>query len=81
MEIRRDYYPEDIAQALITIAGADMFEDFDEAEEVNQKKADCEDAIYDFMATCENPYNRDSFRVVWDLLQDITDRFERGMIQ
>ena len=80
MEIRRDYYPEDIALALMAVAEGENLQNFDEHGELNQKIDDCTEAIYYLMAICENPYNKDHFRTLWETLQNIAERFEGGEI-
>lgn len=79
MEIRKDYYPEDIALALCSIAD-ENFENFDEYGEINPKVEDLKDTLYDLMAICENKYNKDSFRTLWNTLQDISEKFSNGEV-
>lgn len=67
MEIRKDYFPEELAEALYKAAG----------RREDEHKAGTVDALYDLMACAENKYNRDSFRDLWDLLQDVAQDQER----
>lgn len=80
MDIRKDYYPEDIALALMAVAEGDNLQNFDEHGELNQKIDDCKDALYHLMTICENPYNQDHFRTLWEVLQVVAERFESGEI-
>lgn len=79
MEIRKNYYPEDIALALCSIANPD-FQNFDENGELNHEVEEIRDAVYYLMAVAENQYNRECYRKLWDVLQNITERFENKEI-
>ena len=70
MNIRKDYYPDEIAAALCKLAVGD-----DEADK--EKIPDCTNALYDLMAICENEYNSDYYRTFWDVLQDVAAVQER----
>ena len=67
MEIKKDYYPEELAEALYKAAG----------RHEDEHKPGAVDALYDLMACAENEYNRDSFRDLWELLQDVAEDQER----
>ena len=56
---------EDIAKTLLKVTGVDdeMYEDL-------------ENAVYDLYVTCQNEYNRDSFRVFYKTLAILTDRIQ-----
>lgn len=76
MEIRKDYYPDDMAMALCFIANSDI-EKFDKKTgEQNPKITEITNALYHLMATAENPYNNDYFRTLWETLQDITEKWD-----
>lgn len=74
MKIRKDYYPREIAEALCDLSGAENLADGNTVEA-------CEDAIYDLMAICENEYNRDCYRVLWDVLESLTERYDCNKIK
>lgn len=78
MEIRKDYYPEDIALALCKMADKN-FKDYDEYGESNPLAIDVQDALYQLMAICENEHNFDYYRTLWDVLQNISERFWDGL--
>lgn len=75
MEIRKDYYPDDLALMLFDLMGAD---DEDWKEDGNFRK--CVDCLYDLMACAENPMNNEHFRTMWEIMQRIAERHERGYI-
>ena len=79
MEIRRDYYPEEIALAMCSLADGD-FENFDEYGEQNPMLVEMEDVLYQLMAAAQNQYNKDYYRTIWNVMQDITDRWDRKEI-
>ena len=56
---------EDIAKTLLKVTGVDdeMYEDL-------------ENAVYDLYATCQNSYNRDSFRVFYKVLAIFAEQIE-----
>lgn len=56
---------EDIAKTLLKVTGVDdeMYEDL-------------ENAVYDLYVTCQNSYNRDSFRVFYKVLAIFADKIE-----
>ena len=60
-----DPYPEDVAAALIALAGIDAD---------NKIFEDMQDALYEIKSIAENPYNHDYWRVLWDALQIVTDK-------
>ncbi len=72
MGIRKDYYPDDIAVALVGLSGA---ETYDENGEQNPDVQDCENALYQLMAIAENIYNGDYYRKIWDVLENLTERY------
>lgn len=72
MEIRKDYYPNDIAFALVGLSGAEIY---DENGEQNPDVQDCENALYQLMAIAENKYNSDYYRKIWDVLENLTERY------
>ena len=78
-EIRKDYYPEEIAMALCELADQE-FNSLDEYGEIDGKCVEVRDALYHLMAVAENPYNKDHFRTLWDVLQDITNRWNNSEI-
>ena len=80
MEIRKDYYPEDIALTLCSLSYKN-FENFDEYGEQNPKIQECADALYQLMAIVENPYNKKYFRTLWETLQDFCEAAENGYIK
>lgn len=70
MNIRKNYYPDELAVALCKLAAGD--------DEVDREKIpDCAEALYDLMAVCENKYNNDYYRTLWDVLQDVAAVQER----
>lgn len=72
MKIRKDYYPNDIAFALVGLSGAEIY---DENGEQNPDVKDCENALYQLMAIAENKYNSDYYRKIWDVLENLTERY------
>lgn len=68
MNIRKDYYPDDIAKTLVYLSGAET------TEYETELKKDLEDALYQLMAISENEYNFDFYRTLWNTLQDICSR-------
>jgi len=78
-EIRKDYYPEEIAVALCELAD-ENFESLDEYGEIDGKCVEVRDALYHLMRSAENRYNNDYFRTIWDVFQDITNRWNNSEI-
>lgn len=74
MEIRKDYYPDDLALMLFDLMGAD---DEDWKEDGNFRK--CVDSLYNLMAYAES-FNNTNERTMWEILQRIAERHERGYI-
>ena len=68
MNIRKDYYPGSLAYTLIELAGGE----FEQGAEKN-----CENALYNLMAICENEHNHNSYRVLWEVLQNVAEEYER----
>lgn len=75
MEIRKDYYPDEIAGALCRLADKD-FEEYDEYGQENSIMKSVGEALYQLMAVCENEYNSDYYRDLWDVLQNLTENFQ-----
>ena len=75
MEIRKDYFPEEIARALVCLSS--ISENMTENDEKSTVEA-CENALYQLMAIAENPYNSDFFRTMWNVLEAITEQHECG---
>ena len=61
------YGSEDIARVICDLAGIDDEDTYKE----------CEEAIYDLKCICENKYNRDCYRTLWEALQQLTEKFYR----
>ena len=74
MEIRKDYDPREIANALVSI-GTDLT-----GQERSDTVDDCENALYQLMAIAENEYNFDYYRKIWEVLECLTEKFENGDI-
>ena len=62
MEIKKDFYPDEIARVLMSYARMNNEQQGKNAEQVT-------DALYDLMAVAENEYNKDCYRTLWDVLQ------------
>lgn len=75
MEIKKNYYPEEISRALLDLAGMEIF---DECEEHTPEVRACTDALYQLMAIAENNRNSDFFRTLWDVLENLTERWNCG---
>lgn len=67
------YYPSEIAETLCMLAGAEN--SIDEGI-----RNDCEEALYYLVAVAENPYNHESFRTMWKVLQQLAERHDNGDI-
>ena len=65
MEIRQDYSTEELARALLHLAEPNA-KRFD-----TRKLNDCEYILFSLKNICENEYNNDAYRTLWDVLQDI----------
>ena len=78
MNIRKDYYPDELAAVICKLAAG-------ENEVEKAIVPDCVDALYDLMAICGNEYNSDYYRTFWNVLQDVADVQEgvdrRGRIE
>ena len=61
----KNYYLDDITTALINCSGKQY-----EPEQAEQM----EEALYQLKAIAENPYNSDSYRTLYKLLEDITEQ-------
>lgn len=61
-------YPDDIAAHLLALA----FPDEEDAER-RPEQSDMLDALQWLEAAAENPYNKDHFRVLYRVLENITD--------
>lgn len=59
-----EYYPQDIASALLR-STMDLSD-----EEFYSLRKDLENALYDVMAIAQNEYNHDYWRVLWNVLQN-----------
>lgn len=62
MEIKKDFYPDEIARVLMSYARMNNEQQGKNAEQVT-------DALYNLMAVAENEYNNDFYRTLWDVLQ------------
>ena len=60
----REYYPQEIASALLR-SSMDLTD-----EEFYELRNHLENALYDVMAIAENKYNHDYWRVLWNVLQN-----------
>lgn len=68
-----DYYgSEDIARVICKLSG-------NEDDETTYKE--CEEAIYDLKCICENPYNRNCYRTLWNTLQQLTEKHYRQVFK
>lgn len=65
MNIREDYSTEELARVLLYLAEPNK------TRHDTRKLKDCEYALYDLKNICENEYNNDAYRTLWDVLQDI----------
>ena len=63
-EESREYYPQEMASALLRTT-MDLSD-----EEFNALHGQLENALYDLMATAQNKYNHDYWRVLWNVLQN-----------
>ena len=74
-------YPEQIAEALLHAVGHDENiengEGSPEYEEYTAEKNQLEDALYQLMAICQNPYNMDHYRTFYNVLDELTDCISR----
>ena len=71
MEIRKDFYPSQLAEILCTDAGRTD----------DKSMSDAEAVFYDLMAICENEHNRDAFRTAWEMMQEAAERRARQRLQ
>ena len=60
----REYYPQDIASALLR-STMDLSDD-----EFYELREHLMNALYDVMAIAENEYNFDYWRILWNVLQN-----------
>ncbi len=60
-------YPEDIAKLLCRMANG--FNEKPDEKTVNE----CMEALYQLKSMAENPYNRECFRIMWEVLEKITE--------
>ena len=64
--MRIEYWPEDIASEIARKAGEDN----------GKNIAECEEALYDLKALCENERNRDAWRALYRMLEKLTDALQ-----
>ncbi len=67
MEITKDFYPQELAEALYKAAG----------RHEDEHKPGIVGGLYRLMACAENEKNNDYFRELWQLLQDVAADQER----
>ena len=69
-----NYYSEDIATALLALDNFDYMESKALYKELEQ-------GLYWLMNTCKNEYNQDYFRVLYLILENITENYQRGIVK
>lgn len=67
MEIKKDFYPQELAEALYKAAG----------RHEDEHKSGIVGGLYRLLACAENEKNNDYFRELWQLLQDVAEDQER----
>lgn len=71
MEIRKDYYPVQLAEILCADAGRTDAGSLDSVEQF----------FYHFMAVAENEHNSDYFLTAWEMMQEAAERRERARLR
>jgi len=70
-EFNVECYPGEIAQILCKVS----------MENPGEKIIkECEEAIYHLMATAQNPYNSDHFRVLYRVLENLVNTYEEDTL-
>lgn len=72
-DIRKDIYPDDIAEVLQKLSGVYGYSNL-EYHETNRKELT--DIIYDIMASAQNDLNRDGWRILYRVMQEITSEYQ-----
>jgi len=65
-----EVYPTDIAEKLLTLADLEITE-----EEKDIAREQMTDALYHLDAICQNRYNDDKFRTLYNVLAHIADQY------
>lgn len=68
-EFNHNIYPNEIVDALVNMSSLNI--------DANAK-AGLIDIVYDLLAIVENPYNRDGFRNLYQVLENIAENYQLG---
>lgn len=71
MEIKKDYYPVQLAEILCADAGRTDAGSLDSVEQF----------FYHFMAVAENEHNSDYFLTAWEMMQEAAEKRERARLR
>ena len=71
-----EYYPSEVTEALLKIVDGELAEEFS----TDKQKEELTDVIYNLMAIAENPYNREGYKMLYQILDNITKEVENQSI-
>lgn len=67
---KNEFSPDEIINALVNLVGGENVSDDANTEMI--------DTMYNLLAIAQNPFNREGYRMVYKVLENITERYQSG---